>query len=226
MHKRVTSAAFWSLLAVLVVLGETASFIAHGQKDQAVYFTNQSNVYLGIVAALAGWRLWSGRRELSLSVLTSAILFICITGLVYNIVLAPTAGPKHGYAAFSNAVLHLATPVLGLLGWLVFARHGSLRYVHALIWLVYPLGYFAFAIVRGVFVTSGDLRYPYPFLDVVKLGYAGVATNAVTYATLFFLLGAILVTADRLLGRIGSAVPGEPGRADTNVPCVTPMPKR
>lgn len=226
MHKRLPAAVFWSLLAVLVVLGETASLIAHGQKDQVVYFTNQSNVYLGIVAALAGWRLWSGRRELPAPVLTSAILFICITGLVYNVVLAPTAGPKHGYAAFSNAVLHVATPLLGLLGWLVFTRHGSLRYVHALLWLIYPLGYFAFAIVRGLFVTSGALRYPYPFLDVVELGYAGVAVNAVTYATLFFLLGATLVTADRLLGRIGSPVPGGSGHADTNVPCVTPMPKR
>lgn len=226
MHRRVTAAAFWSLLAALVLLGETASLIAHGQKDQAVYFTNQSNVYLGIVAALMGWRLWSGRRELPSPVLTSAILFICITGLVYNIVLAPTAEPKHGYAAFSNAVLHVVTPVMALLGWLVFARHGALRYVHALIWLVYPLGYFAFAIVRGLFVTSGDLRYPYPFLDVVELGYAGVGVNAVTYATLFFLLGAILVTVDKMLGRIGSAVPVGPGRSDTNVPNVTPMSKR
>lgn len=226
MHKRVTAAAFWSLLAVLVVVGETASFVAHGQKDQVVYFTNQSNVYLGIVAALTGWRLWSGRRELSPPVLTSAILFIAITGLVYNIVLAPTAEPKHGYAAFSSAVLHVATPVLGLLGWLLFARHGSLRYFHAFVWLVYPLGYFVFAIVRGLFVTSGDLRYPYPFLDVVELGYAGVGVNAVTYAALFFLLGAILVTLDRMLGRIGSAVPVGPGRSDTNVPDVTPMSKR
>ncbi|MEO3785286.1 Pr6Pr family membrane protein [Actinocorallia sp. B10E7] len=226
MRNRVIAAFFWSLLALLVLLGEMASFIAHGQKDQVVYFTNQSNVYLGIVAALTGWRLWSGRRELPPPVLTSAILFICITGLIYNVVLAPTAEPKHGFAAFSNAVLHMATPVLGLLGWLAFARHGALRYVHAAIWLVYPLGYFAFAIIRGMFVTSGDLRYPYPFLDVLELGYAGVVVNAVTYAALFFVLGSLLVTMDRMLGRIGSRVPGEGGHADVNVPHVTPIPKR
>ncbi|GAA2719352.1 Pr6Pr family membrane protein [Actinocorallia aurantiaca] len=226
MQNRVVAASFWTLLAVLVLLGETASFIAHGQKDQAVYFTNQSNVYLGIVAALAGWRLWNGRREPSLPVLTSATLFIVITGLVYNVVLAPTAEPKHGFAAFSNAVLHMATPVLGLLGWLVFARHGALRYVHAAIWLVYPLGYFAFALVRGMFVTSGDLRYPYPFLDVLELGYGGVAVNAVTYAALFFFLGAALVTVDRVLGRRGSRVPGEKGLPGVSVPSVTPTQKR
>ncbi|GAA3213733.1 Pr6Pr family membrane protein [Actinocorallia longicatena] len=204
MRSRGIAGGWWALVAVMVVLGETASLAAHGAKDQLVYFTHQSNIYLGIVAAITARGLWSGRRTPGPPVLTSAILFITITGLIYNVVLASTAAPVHGLAAFSTFTLHKATPVLGVAGWLVFAPHGGLRWIHALWWLAYPLAYFAFALIRGLFVTSGGLRYPYAFLDVVKHGYAGGLTNAAVYATVFLVLGLLLVAVDTLLARGGS----------------------
>jgi hypothetical protein len=200
MRNREMARAYWVLVSVVVLVGLVASFTAHGQKDQLVYFTNQSNIFLGVVAAWVAWRLWN-EEEAHPALLTSAVLFICITGLVYNVVLAPTAAPQHGLGAFSTVVQHRVTPLMGLGGWLVFHRHGGLTWKHAAIWLVYPLSYFAFAIVRGLIVTSGGLRYPYPFLDVVKHGYAGVLENAVMYALIFWIMGLILVSVDRGLSR-------------------------
>jgi hypothetical protein len=190
----------------MVLVGLVATFTAHGQKDQLVYFTNQSNIFLGLVAAWVAWRLWNGEAAHPVLV-TSAILFICITGLVYNLVLAPGAPPETGLSAFSNTVQHIVTPVMGLVGWLVLHRHGGLTWKHAAIWLAYPLSYFAFAIVRGLIVTSGNLRYPYPFLDVVKHGYAGVLRNAVTYALIFWIMGLVLVAVDRVLSHRRIEIP-------------------
>jgi hypothetical protein len=200
MHNREMARAYWALVSAVVLVGLVASFTANGQKDQLVYFTNQSNIFLGVVAAWVAWRL-STREEVHPALITSAVLFICITGLVYNIVLAPTADPKTGLAEFSTIVQHRVTPLMGLGGWLVFHRHGGLTWKHAAIWLIYPLSYFAFAIVRGLIVTSGGLRYPYPFLDVVKHGYAGVLENAVMYALIFWVMGLMLVAVDRTLSR-------------------------
>src|SRR5690349_13552846 len=193
MHSRVMASAYWALVSVMVMVGLVASFTAHGQKDQLVYFTNQSNIFLDLGAAWTAWRLWH-EEETPPALLTSAVLFICITGLVYNVVLAPTAAPQTGLGMFSNVIQHRVTPLMGLIGWLVVHRHGGLTWRHAAIWLVYPLSYFAFAIVRGLIVTSGGLRYPYPFLDVVKHGYAGVLENAVMYALIFWVMGLILVS--------------------------------
>ncbi|GAB3660938.1 Pr6Pr family membrane protein [Actinocorallia lasiicapitis] len=199
MRNRGVAGAWWALVAVVVLLGEAASFLAHGYRSQLIFFTNQSNIYLGIVAAYTAWRLWSGRRVTPAPVLTSAILFILITGLVYNIVLAPDARPLEGLALFSDTALHKVTPVLGLLGWLFFAPHGGLRPIHAAIWLVYPLAYFAFVLIRGEILVTPAVRYPYPFLDVTSHGYGGVLWNAVVYAVFFWLLGLLLVFVDKLL---------------------------
>ena len=68
-------------------------------------------------------------------------------------------------------------------------------------WLTYPLGYLAFVLIRGLLVHGPfvypNLHYPYPFLNVDKIGYSGIALNTVIYGVAFWLIGLVFVVLDR-----------------------------
>ena len=58
--------------------------------------------------------------------------------------------------------------------WLVFVPRGKLRW-SAPWWLsLFPVIYFVYVLARGQL----DHRYPYPFIDVGKLGWLQVGLNA------------------------------------------------
>lgn len=51
---------------------------------------------------------------------------------------------------------------------------GHLRFRHIGAWVIYPLVYFAYALLRGDLLG----QYQYPFIDVSTLGYPQVFVNA------------------------------------------------
>jgi hypothetical protein len=99
--------------------------------------------------------------------------------------------------AIGNQLLHTVVPLLAVLDWLLFDRQGRFRWRYAVYWLAFPLGYLAFALVRGLIVD----KYPYPFINADKLGYDGVAVSSLVFAVAFWILGLLFVAIDRLLRR-------------------------
>ncbi|WP_157219656.1 Pr6Pr family membrane protein [Flavisphingomonas formosensis] len=96
-----------------------------------------------------------------------------------------------------DRILHYIVPPLFLLDWVALTPHGSLRWTDAPRWVVPPLAYAAWTFGHGA-VTG---FYPYPFVDVTKLGAGQVTINSCAVALLFLLLGLALVAIDRLLSR-------------------------
>ena len=45
-------------------------------------------------------------------------------------------------------------------------------------------------------------RYPYPFINVNDLGYAGVSVSSLGFAVAFWVLGLLFVAIDRWGGRL------------------------
>lgn len=128
-----------------------------------------------------------------------------ITGLVYHLVLT---NPASGFAigpvertlpdTIGNQLLHTVVPLLAVLDWLLFDQRGRFRWRYALYWLAFPLGYLAFALIRGLVVD----KYPYPFINVDELGYDGVSVSALAFAVAFWVLGLLFVAIDRFGGRL------------------------
>ncbi len=196
------------VIALVAAFGVVLNVHEHGAGGSLVFFTVQSNVLLAAAFAWSARDSFARGASLPGWLKGAATLYIVITGLVYNFVLAdaPADTLEGGDATPSAAMelstwlLHTAVPVLAVLDWLLLDEHRRLRWRYGLYWLAYPVCYFVFALVRGALIDA-ELRYPYPFINVDMLGPAGVAQNVVLYGAAFWLLGLLFVALDRSLPR-------------------------
>jgi hypothetical protein len=159
------------------------------------YFTIQSNLLLGgtaLLLALGTERDSTLFRTLRLN----GVLCIAVTGIVYHVALAGLS-ELSGAAAVTNFLLHTATPVLGVLGWLLFGPRGRASFAIVGWSLVFPVLWLVFTLIRGEAVGF----YPYPFVDVGDLGYPKVLVNCLLVALLFLVLAFGATLLDRRLNR-------------------------
>ena len=155
------------------------------------FFTITTNVIAAVVfTGLALGRL-AFRSPSLLGLMTLSILFV---GVVY-IVLLRGLLELSGGAATANMILHYIVPTLTLLFWLLFAPKGALKWRDPVLWAVYPLVYFAYALVRG----ASDGKYPYPFMDIPKVGWASALTTVGIILVAYLLVGTVFVWLGRLL---------------------------
>jgi hypothetical protein len=157
----------------------------------ARFFTIISN----LAVAIAMTRLSLGAR-VSPFVLGGLTLAILLVGIVYLILLRGLH-PLSGAALLANHLLHYVSPVAMAAYWLLFVPHGRLRWSAPLLWMLFPLTYFIYAIARGEI----DGRYPYPFLDAGKIGLGQTVINGLAIAAGFIPFGLAVVGLDRRLGR-------------------------
>lgn len=175
--------------------------------DYLSYFTVWSNILVAVVMTLLARAAYDAAGIRSTPVLRvlrlDSLLMITITGLVYAVVLAPDGPPQQGWQAVSNFFVHQATPVLTVIAWLAAGPQGWIRWSTFLPALVIPGVWVVWALLRGAVIGA----YPYPFVDVVRLGYGTVAINLVAVVALAFVICAVLLGIDRLLGRTRARTP-------------------
>ncbi|WP_329428171.1 Pr6Pr family membrane protein [Streptosporangium sp. NBC_01495] len=208
------------MLILAAVVGLIYTWMALGSPlNPLVLFTVQSNLLL---TGFYSWQVVSRRRPPT-ELKGAVTLYIVITGLVWHFLRMRGASPLehlslHGHG-LGNFLLHYVTPVMAVIDWLFFDRIASRpKWAAALTWLVYPMAYLTFALVRGALLPPDAWkRYPYPFLDVDTFGYGGVALMALALAVCFVLLGYGLIALHRLVNHAGrtatvsiSSSPGNP----------------
>ncbi|KUM28099.1 hypothetical protein AU467_12870 [Mesorhizobium loti] len=116
---------------------------------------------------------------------------ITLVFIIYRTVLAQLWQPQ-GLFLFSDILLHYVAPPIFVLWWLIAGADGSTRWRDISWWMIYPLAYLAYALIRAPF--AGEV--PYPFLDVAKNGAISVAIWSLGLTVLFAGLGVIAVLAD------------------------------
>ena len=129
--------------------------------------------------------------KVSPEVLGGLTLALLLVGVIYMTLLR---GLMHlnGPALIADTLFHKVSPVLMALWWLLFAPRAKLRWSAPILWAIYPLGYLIYVLARG----RMDGRYPYPFIDVGKLGWLQTALNVGGIALGFILAGFALVWID------------------------------
>lgn len=214
MTKSVAGRVWFGLTALVVALGIVIQLFVTANGSEGfypdnpervlnvfAYFTIQSNLLLGATCLLLALDPDRLRGAVFRTLRLNGVLCIAVTGIVYHLVLAGT-DELSGWGALTNLLVHTVTPLLGVLGWLLFGprRQTDGRIVG---WsIVYPLLWLAFTLIRG----EGTGFYPYPFVDVAEHGYGQVLLNCLFVALLFLALAAGASYLDR---RIGQKTPVE-----------------
>ncbi len=154
------------------------------------YFTILSNLIVAVcftvisVQPNANW----GKFFLKPQTASAINLYIFVVGLVYNTILRWQWQPQ-GWQLLVDNLLHVATPIWFLCYWIVFVPKASLQYKNVWLWLIFPAVYCVYILIRGAIVN----RYPYPFLDVVNLGYQQVIINCCGLVIVFLALALLEV---------------------------------
>ena len=189
----------WFTLALQLLLSIQLS-IANGQGALAGvwtyigYFTILTNVLvaLTLTADARGPRGTLSRFFTRPDVHTAISMSIVIVAAIYNLMLRQLWQPQ-GWQIVTDNILHVVMPVLFLLYWWLAVPKATLRWPQVIVWQLYPAAYFAYVLARG----AVDHWYPYPFLDVTKLGYLLVLVDACAVLLVFVAVALLLVALGR-----------------------------
>ena len=172
------------------------------------YFTILTNILVALTLSvpLAAPKGTLGRFFSRPGVATAVGTAITVVGLAYFFLLRRVWDPQ-GWNLVADAALHYAVPVLFLLYWYLAVPKSGLRFADIPKWLLYPLGYMVYVLLRGALTGL----YPYYFIDVGVLGYGAAFLNALGVLVGFVVTAAALVLVARLARLGGRDVRAEPG---------------
>ena len=189
----------WGALAiqlelVLFARWESGASLVGGLVSYFSYFTIITNTLVAIVLTYAADTRPSRGRAFFLQpwVASGIAVSIIVVGAAYSLLLRQLWQPE-GLQWLANEVLHDVMPVLYALYWWFYVPKGVLRWSHVGLWMLYPLVYFAYILLRGHLLGV----YPYPFVDVEKLGYAQTFINASGILAGFVAVALLVVAVDR-----------------------------
>jgi hypothetical protein len=157
------------------------------------YFTILSNLFGAVVLVLAA-RSQTERIEWLRG---AAVVYLATTAVVFALLLADLSAELQMTTPWVNTVLHRVVPVLVVLDWLVDPPRRRFRVADAAGWLLPPLGWVAYTILRGPIAHW----YPYPFIDPRPHGYGDVVVTCVVIAVGM----AVLAAAVAWLGNLRTA---------------------
>ncbi|MFD0895028.1 Pr6Pr family membrane protein [Luteolibacter ambystomatis] len=162
------------------------------------YFTITTNILLalGFLAGSLAPRSRAGAFANRPSTATALLVYIAIVGIVYVLVLAGLWKPQ-GLQWWADVLLHYATPVLCTLHWIAFVPKIRLPWTAPVKWLCYPALYLLWAMIYG----SHSGHYPYPFIDLDRLGSGWVLANGLGMTAAFLTTGLLLTAISRKLAR-------------------------
>lgn len=201
-HKTLLPAAIASLIIVfsliaelLVIIGLETS-VASAIVAYFGYFTICTNIFVAMCVTSQAVQKQSNfctffRRS---SVVGCATGSIIIVGFAYHFLLRATANLQ-GYRFFIDFLLHYVNPVLMLVFWIYYTPPRALQYKQLVHWVVYPLSYLAYILIRGAVIH----KYPYAFVNVDVIGYASTLQFAATLTLQFLVVSALLITINRYL---------------------------
>lgn len=179
-----------------ITLSSSAGFAV----DIWLYFTIQSNVmvcaYLLIESiGLVNRRFFPG-GVLPSPVQGGILLYILITGIVFNTLLVPLM-PIRNFDNFIGHINHTFTPILFFIDWLVNQKKGNYKGRHLWLWIIYPVAYLIFGSIEGI--VTGHFRYF--FMDFIKQPL-GTYFLLIAIVIVFFIgVGGLIVLCDRMMAR-------------------------
>lgn len=158
-----------------------------------LFFTIQSNI---MVCTFLIVSLINSKNQLSIhpAVHGALTLYILITGIIYNTLLAPGIKAE-GLNLTVLTINHTVTPILFFIDRLLSGHRGLLKWNHLPLWLIYPLIYLAASSIEGA--VTGQFRYP--FLNFTNQMATSYFIQLAVVIAAFALVGSLIILLDKKL---------------------------
>jgi len=187
---------FFGLLGFSAIVTEIATVIAQGKwapSNFFSYFTIEANTFAFVVFLVSAFFTFAGKKSKTLDFFRGAsTFFMVVTGIVFAVLLSGIEGIALTAAPWDNIVLHYLVPIAVVFDWIVDPPSQRVSFKKALLWLLFPLAYLGYSLIRGPIAEW----YPYPFLNPANGGYGQVALTSI----IILVVGVVLVY---VVSRIG-----------------------
>lgn len=179
----------FAALGIAAVIAQLAQQV---ERDASIvnffsFFTIQSNLIFIAVFLIGAWAILTARELPRWDLVRgAAAAYMITTGTVYVLLLTGLEEDLQTTLPWVNAVLHYWLPIVAVADWLIDRPSRLIAFREALVWLVYPLAWLAYSVLRGLAIDW----YPYPFLDPEHRdqGFALVAITCLVIFFAFFIL--------------------------------------
>ncbi|MCW2522548.1 MAG: FAR7a/AIG1-like family protein [Frankiales bacterium] len=193
----IAAKVLFAFLGFSALVTEVATLVARGRFSPAdffSYFTVESNALAVLSLVLSAFALAAGRRSRALDFYRGAVtLYMTTTIGIFIVLLSGYPSAELTAVPWDNTVLHYIMPIAIIVDWLIASRIEGVAFGRALIWLVFPLGYLAYSLIRGPIAHW----YPYPFMNPSTHGYLGVAVTSVVIAVIIAAITWIIASVPR-----------------------------
>jgi hypothetical protein len=187
----------FGLLGVSALVTEIVVLIDRGRFVPAnffSFFTVESNLFAATMLLVSGAALlWNKSFKYLAMLRGAAALYMVTTGIAFSILLSGLEADVLTAVPWDNMVLHYILPAAVFVDWVLDPPRSRITFKRAAVWLVYPITYLVYSLVRGSIVDW----YPYPFLNPATHGYAGVAVVGVGIAATVLAITSLLVRFTR-----------------------------
>lgn len=207
-EKRLMLQTAYCTLSVVAFLASLGLFNYKYQPNWYIYFTNLANYFCMV---FMGIKLYNTIRNRGTDYDTTSpgmeyvgVVLLSATFCIFNFVIAPAKGRDPALnVAVSSVLLHETLPPLFLLDWFLFYRRGQSRWKDFLCSLIPAFVFFVFIQLRAPFVKeiNGIKKYPYFFVNLDTLGYAGLVKWFFIVMAAFVVLALIWYWLDHFLAK-------------------------
>ncbi len=158
------------------------------------YFTVENNIIFAFTILLSAFATASGKSSRFLDSLRGfSTVFMVVVGIGFAILLSGIEGIPLTAVPWDNTVLHYIIPVAAVVDYLIDRPKHRLYFSRSFLWMIYPVAYIIYALVRGQLTGW----YPYPFLNPANDGWMSVG---ITIGGLFVLSVALIWLVSLLSG--------------------------
>ncbi len=190
-------------IAVIGLVATLGLFDAKFDRNFYVHFTNISNYFcIGIMTAelvQTVRRKGNGFTTVSPSLKFTGVLAILLTLLLYNGMFAGTK-PMSENLSVDSVLFHVLLPILFVADWFLFYERKKTKWYQPLYAVIFLVCYVLFVYLRvWLMGGTGDVVYPYFFLDATQLGWNGVLKWMGILVTAYVAAGYLLCFLDHVM---------------------------
>ncbi|MET0459199.1 MAG: Pr6Pr family membrane protein [Ilumatobacteraceae bacterium] len=181
-------------MTIAIIVAIVAQFVQAGDNPRFTgtnffsYFTILSNVGAVVVLGALALRPTLVGHEPFVILRGAVTLYMAITGVVYNVLLAPAAADVSTQLEWVNSIVHVIGPIVVVVDWFVDRSPIRPTLPQAATWLIFPAVWLVYTMVRGPLADW----YPYPFLNPDLKSVGEIIVTCIGIMVAFVVVGLLL----------------------------------